>query len=385
MLDLLQFIEHKLLRMGPKKRAGCEEIVTWFTGFHRMCSENPKYCTESIKEPPEHVGTDLSLLYPSSFEFSPEMDKKLKRYSLTEFTGRWESDASSHTAQLPPQISGTESSRNNMPLPRKAQLESQIRIPEKMDPITEPQTSALVALAGTGDDEQKRPRPPSPSRKVHFKQERIRKESNASEHKDEMSTMKDMLRDTPPGNERASEVDHLGQIQPHATSPDLRETSEIPASRIQVKSTAPSDDLIGVPGSKMTDPLVSATAVPESPKVMATTGNDLVGSTSNEGPPDQSHKSSEPQSKAPDPLHDVDVINHESDSHAVRNEANGSATRIFHQAHKPVGQHTNKDQKLISMGSSSQNEGSDRKIGIKRHLKRCKSFLLSRLLSFKDK
>ncbi|KAK3313300.1 kinase-like domain-containing protein, partial [Apodospora peruviana] len=61
-IDLLEFIETRLMRMGPEKRANCEEIVQKFTELNDMCKTDRAYCTSRVKTPPTRARTDLSLL-----------------------------------------------------------------------------------------------------------------------------------------------------------------------------------------------------------------------------------------------------------------------------------------------------------------------------------
>jgi len=80
--DLLDFIQTKLLRMGPEKRANCEEIVKALTELDNKCREDPKYCTERVKRSPNRVTTDLSLLLASALPYSDEQKKRIHRNTL---------------------------------------------------------------------------------------------------------------------------------------------------------------------------------------------------------------------------------------------------------------------------------------------------------------
>ena len=82
MLDLLQFIETKLLRMNSKNRAKCDGVADKFKELYDRCSRDRQYCTRRTMKPPSRKGTDLSLLSPAAIDVSPEMEKRINKNRL---------------------------------------------------------------------------------------------------------------------------------------------------------------------------------------------------------------------------------------------------------------------------------------------------------------
>ncbi|KAN0102709.1 kinase-like protein [Hyaloscypha variabilis] len=154
--DLLEFVEKRMLRMGPKKRAGCDEIVDKFADLHRMCSEDPDYSTKRLQVPPHRAATDLSVLKASALDFSPEMDQRIKRAGLPEHTGPLENDYQTPDAEE--DAHGTNSNSN-----------------EIVGPINEVKATTggnrLNSVASiSSDTESQNSRPQSSNKKVHFTQ-----------------------------------------------------------------------------------------------------------------------------------------------------------------------------------------------------------------------
>ncbi|RDW73475.1 hypothetical protein BP6252_07382 [Coleophoma cylindrospora] len=149
MLDLLEFVENRLLRMGPRKRADCEEIVTKLTELQKLCVEDPMYSTGRVKISPRRTRTNLSELLPAAaLEFSDEMDEQIKRMDLPEHTRPLESDL--YTPKSPhPGNMLHETGSNNFDLPRMVQ-----NLPKSKD-LQSP-------------DGEQNSRPQSPVKKVHF-------------------------------------------------------------------------------------------------------------------------------------------------------------------------------------------------------------------------
>ncbi|CZR58460.1 uncharacterized protein PAC_08352 [Phialocephala subalpina] len=87
LLDLLDFIETRLLRVSPRNRADCIEVVERFEQLHRECTEDQKYCTRRERVTPlTRSGSDLSVLSPMS-DLSDAIQSQLHRISLPEHTG----------------------------------------------------------------------------------------------------------------------------------------------------------------------------------------------------------------------------------------------------------------------------------------------------------
>ncbi|CAM1510685.1 Fc.00g010200.m01.CDS01 [Cosmosporella sp. VM-42] len=78
-IDLVTFIETKLLRMNPSSRARCPGLRETFKEFHSRCRDEPDYCLKLNKVPPSRNGTDLSLLEPFPLNLSPRMDKAVQK------------------------------------------------------------------------------------------------------------------------------------------------------------------------------------------------------------------------------------------------------------------------------------------------------------------
>ncbi|KAE9364084.1 kinase-like protein [Stipitochalara longipes BDJ] len=150
--DLLEFVEKGMLRMGPKKRAGCDAIVSKFADLHRLCLADPDYCTKRLQVPPHRAATDLSVLKASALGLSPEMDKRIKRAGLPEHTGPLENDYQT------PDAKKDGNARNSN---------------EILGPIAKVKAAAegkrLNSVASTSSNtESQNSRPQSPNKKVHF-------------------------------------------------------------------------------------------------------------------------------------------------------------------------------------------------------------------------
>jgi hypothetical protein len=111
-LDLLCFIENKLLRMDPNKRAKCDEIVDKFRELHTKCSENEKYCTER-KSTPTRTPTKLSELVAP--RIPTRIDKQINRNQ-----GPQSSDAVENTQQ--PQGLENSSERGQSPAAKSKKI-----------------------------------------------------------------------------------------------------------------------------------------------------------------------------------------------------------------------------------------------------------------------
>jgi hypothetical protein len=99
MLDFLEFIEKRLLRMGPTNRAECDEIVEKLAAFEKDCSGDRQYCTRRMKKRPARSSTELSLLRPAPLEFSRETDKRIQRNPPPLYTGPVETDTDPYNDQ----------------------------------------------------------------------------------------------------------------------------------------------------------------------------------------------------------------------------------------------------------------------------------------------
>lgn len=62
LVDALDFIEKRMLRMGPEKRASSKEVVRKFREIYNKASSDAQYCLEPVPGQPKRVATDLSTL-----------------------------------------------------------------------------------------------------------------------------------------------------------------------------------------------------------------------------------------------------------------------------------------------------------------------------------
>jgi len=185
-----------MLRMGPKKRAVCQEIVEKFQELHKYCSTDPDYCTKRAKVPPRRSSTDLSELAASAFpSLSPAMVARINRHRLPEHTGPLENDSddsqspdsqSLASQSLAPITGGTMQPGSKNTAVSELQLkgittetfftvlEDPSASPTSLDGIfpSHHVNGATVESPGQSDDETASSRPQSSSRnlKVHFKE-----------------------------------------------------------------------------------------------------------------------------------------------------------------------------------------------------------------------
>lgn len=68
LIDVLDFIEQKMLRMSPEKRATCKEVVDKFRGIYERALLDENYCLQAVACHPKRINTDLSTLSPHVFE-----------------------------------------------------------------------------------------------------------------------------------------------------------------------------------------------------------------------------------------------------------------------------------------------------------------------------
>ncbi|KAF4468751.1 serine threonine kinase [Fusarium albosuccineum] len=71
--DLLQFIQNRMLRMKPSRRASCTETRDKFRQFFDECQKNEAYCLKMTKPVPARADTKLSLLEPVPVERSGQL------------------------------------------------------------------------------------------------------------------------------------------------------------------------------------------------------------------------------------------------------------------------------------------------------------------------
>ncbi len=90
-LDVINLIETKLLRMAPKKRASADEIEIQFRSFLDKSESDPDYYTKKHKGR-KRAMTEISRL-AIKLDLSPERKQEiwLEEPSRPSYTGPWES------------------------------------------------------------------------------------------------------------------------------------------------------------------------------------------------------------------------------------------------------------------------------------------------------
>lgn len=87
LFDLLTFIEDKLLRITPKKRAKCKEIVEKFEELNNECVKDRDYCMKRDKKTPERTETALSELVAAALPYSDKQNNQIHRNRILEHLG----------------------------------------------------------------------------------------------------------------------------------------------------------------------------------------------------------------------------------------------------------------------------------------------------------
>ena len=87
LFDLLTFIEDKLLRITPGKRAKCKEIVEKFEELNKECVRDRDYCMKRVKKTPERTETALSELVAAALPFSDKQNNRIHRNRILEHLG----------------------------------------------------------------------------------------------------------------------------------------------------------------------------------------------------------------------------------------------------------------------------------------------------------
>lgn len=190
MMDFLEFIQKRLLRMGPTNRAECNEIVETLTTLEKRCSSDRQYCMRKQKKPPDRSDTEVSLLTPAPLDFTPEMGKLLKRMQLPLYNGPVESGAGPSSGQSSVTTSSKNSSGNYV-LSERVHHE-----PDRIEPQADSRTQERAAVMSPRQPTKNEATPSSSSyvdplssraapafRKIHFAPGRA---------KDRISSMPDL-------------------------------------------------------------------------------------------------------------------------------------------------------------------------------------------------
>jgi hypothetical protein len=138
MMDFLQLIQKRLLRMDPTNRAECDEIVETLMTLEKRCSTDRQYCMRKQKRPPDRSDAEVSLLKPASLDFTPEMGNLLKRMQLPLYNDPVESGAGPSGGQSSVTTSG-KNSPGNYVLSERTRHE-----PDGIESLAEPRTQELA-------------------------------------------------------------------------------------------------------------------------------------------------------------------------------------------------------------------------------------------------
>ncbi|RDL36219.1 uncharacterized protein BP5553_06831 [Venustampulla echinocandica] len=191
LFDILTFIKKRLLRMDPKNRADCKEIVEKFRELNNLCLADPDYCTKRVKVTPTRSGTDLSEVSESTLR-SQEGHCQMHRTPLPKHTDPLENDS---------QLLGT--------LPQIKEITT------SPSDHNSPETQSL--------------QPQSPAKKVHFEEQQQQlPEPGVSGHEDDMGIVRDELLDDLVQTEKQSEVNRGHVIQSDPGSPSIVESVSAP-------------------------------------------------------------------------------------------------------------------------------------------------------------
>ncbi|KAE8448390.1 hypothetical protein EG329_009634 [Mollisiaceae sp. DMI_Dod_QoI] len=178
-IDLLTFIHDRLLRIHPKNRANCEEILEKFTELHESCRNDRKYGTRRLKKPPKRTATALSELSASTLELSSAKNNEIRKDPLPEHTGPVEDGCQSPApdSQSPAMELGDIIPMDSVAsegIQYESKGKGRLGTASKNNPLSEPiiiaSTSSYHSSEGT-----QRSRPQSPmQRAVHFDEKQKR-------------------------------------------------------------------------------------------------------------------------------------------------------------------------------------------------------------------
>lgn len=256
MLDLLEFIETRLLRMGPKNRAECDEVVEKFTELYQRCSVDRQYCTRKQKRPPTRSRTDLSLLNPAPLDLTPKMDNRINKSSLPLYTGRVEADSGPPDPQ-PYDTNLATTSTQDFVFPERMQQEPDRIYAGTESQRTTPATSIIdlshplgnpLTPSSSNEVESRIPRPQSPLRRVHFQHGRAQ---------DRPVSIQGSIREQEEGGQ--AETPESTIIPPSPILPDNSMPPPPPPTHSQSKTTKLSNSLEGGAESSITSALTDST------------------------------------------------------------------------------------------------------------------------------
>jgi serine/threonine protein kinase len=173
LLDLLAFIKEQLLRINPRKRAKCQEIVEKFEELNSYCLNDPDYCMKRVKKTPVRTGTTLSELVAAPLPFSDKQSTRIQRGRILEHDGPVDNDSPLNESLNSQSLASDQEGepQADFPTPLRERSYSKGEMMERMDkPRFRPEqlisykNDAQTALPDHGSTE---PQQPSP-KKVHF-------------------------------------------------------------------------------------------------------------------------------------------------------------------------------------------------------------------------
>ena len=230
-MDLLTFIKDKLLRITPKKRAECKEIVEKFEELNNECVKDQDYCMKRVKKTPDRTGTALSELTAAALYLSDKQNNRIHRNSLPEHLGPVEVDSPLNESPDRQSLGSDPDDKppTNFSTPERAQADRKGKMLEKMDKPKLPpvEISSLphkndtqTTLSDRGSNETQKASPQSP-KKVHFDNgEQQPPESGAFEQEKDVSTTQDQPLDKSDQNKEQGKVikGHAVRLQPDSSS-----------------------------------------------------------------------------------------------------------------------------------------------------------------------
>jgi hypothetical protein len=228
-LDLLTFIKDKLLRITPKKRAECKEVVEKFEGLNNECVKDRDYCMKRVKKTPDRTGTALSELTATALYLSDKQNNRIHRNNLLEHSGPVEVDSPLNESPDCQSLSSDldDKSPTDFSTPKRVPAYWKGKMLERMYkpklPLAElsslpHKNDTQTTLSDRGSNETQKASPQSP-KKVHFDNgEQQPPEPGASEQEKDVSTTQDQPLDKSDQNEEQDKVTKGHAVRPQRDS-----------------------------------------------------------------------------------------------------------------------------------------------------------------------
>lgn len=205
LIDLLEFIKDKILRIDPKKRVKCNEIVKEFERLNSRCKKEENYCMKREKTPPKRTGTALSEMAAAAVlnlsDKQADLNRRgsvpiLKHGGPVDNDGRVQADRKSKTQEV--------------------KFKPVLPSPMESDPL--PHWSDAQTSSETQTDHHQSPK------KAYFENgEQQPIASEAAEQGKVIPTTQGQPLDKPNKDEEQDEVirGHFAQLPPHSGSPAM--------------------------------------------------------------------------------------------------------------------------------------------------------------------